>query len=76
MLRMAERLTSDPEWNLYWTDLAPANFAVDPAGKLTYIDAENVVVVDKQATKIGKQCVFYFLAHFAQGDSVSVARYQ
>lgn len=55
MLRMAERLTSDPDWSLYWTDLAAVNFAVDPAGKLTYIDAENIIVVDKQATKIANK---------------------
>ncbi|XP_045200893.2 divergent protein kinase domain 2A-like [Mercenaria mercenaria] len=55
MLKMADRLTSDPEWNLYWTDLAAGNFAVDPAGKLTYIDAENIVVVDKQASKIANK---------------------
>lgn len=52
MMKMADRLTSDPDWNLYWTDLVYNNFAVDEAGKLTYIDAENIVVVDKQATKI------------------------
>ena len=53
MLRMAERLTSDPHWSLYWTDLAYQNFAVDEAGKLLYIDAENIIVVDKEATKNG-----------------------
>jgi hypothetical protein len=66
---MADRLTSDPEWNLYWTDLSAENFAVDPAGKLTYIDAENIVVADKQATKIGtvylgRQNFFFFSSLF------------
>lgn len=55
LLKMAERMTTDPDWGLYWTDLTPANFAVDPAGKLTYIDAENIVVVDKQATKLANK---------------------
>ena len=53
MLMMAKRLTDDPEWNLYWTDLAYDNFAVDPSGKLMVIDAENIMVVDKEAVKLG-----------------------
>ncbi|KAL4220252.1 hypothetical protein ACF0H5_020659 [Mactra antiquata] len=55
MLKMAEKFSSSEDWNLYWTDLSPYNFAVDPAGKLTYIDAENIIVVDKQATKLGNK---------------------
>jgi len=53
MLKMAQKLTSDHEWNLYWTDLVYNNFAVDNAGKLMYIDTENIIVVDKEATEAG-----------------------
>lgn len=52
MVKMAQKLTEDPDFALYWTDLAYENFAVDGAGKLMVIDAEHIIVVDKQATKI------------------------
>ena len=54
MVKMAQKLTEDPDFALYWTDLAYENFAVDGAGKLMVIDAEHIIVVDKQATKIGE----------------------
>ena len=50
---MAEKLTQDENWALYWTDLDYYNFAVDPSGKLSVIDVENVIVVDRHAVKLG-----------------------
>ena len=50
---MAQKFTDNPDFALYWTDLAYENFAVDSAGKVLVIDAEHIIVVDREATKIG-----------------------
>ena len=54
LIQIAQKFTDNPDFALYWTDLAYENFAVDPAGKVIVIDAEHIIVVDKEATKIGK----------------------
>ena len=58
LLKIAEKFTNNPDFALYWTDLAYSNFAVDPAWKVIIIDAEHIIVVDRQATKIGKENQF------------------
>lgn len=52
LLQIAQKFTDNPDFALYWTDLAYDNFAVDPAGKVIVIDAEHIIVVDREATKI------------------------
>lgn len=52
LLKIAKKFTDNPDFALYWTDLAYSNFAVDPAGKVIVIDAEHIIVVDREATKI------------------------
>ena len=55
-MKIADRLTN-PGGNfaLYWTDLNYENLVVDAAGKVTVVDAENIVVVDRKAVHKGTQ---------------------
>lgn len=55
VLVMAQKMTNDPDWSLYWTDIAYDNYAVDDAMKLSVIDLENIIVVDKNAVKTAKK---------------------
>ena len=55
ILRIAEQLTHNKdEFSLYLTDVNAGNFVVDPSGKVTIVDAEDIVVVDTRAVKTGK----------------------
>ncbi|XP_076435478.1 divergent protein kinase domain 2A-like [Babylonia areolata] len=50
LLKIAEQLTNnDEDYALYITDPSWSNFGVDAAGKVRILDAENIIVVDKQA---------------------------
>lgn len=58
---MADKLTNTGgDFALYWTDLSYENFAVDSSGKVTVIDMENIIVVDRKSlhNDIGKYGVF------------------
>ncbi|KAG1678568.1 Deleted in autism protein 1 [Nymphon striatum] len=49
LMKIAEKLTNNQlNLSLYMTDVNLNNFAVSPEGHLTLIDAENIIVVDKQ----------------------------
>ncbi|ESO83900.1 hypothetical protein LOTGIDRAFT_132744 [Lottia gigantea] len=50
LMKMAILMSENKEdFILYWTDIQYENFAVDVAGKVKIIDAENIIVVDKMA---------------------------
>lgn len=50
LLQMADKLTNTGgDFALYWTDLSYENFAVDSSGKMTIIDMENIIVVDRKS---------------------------
>ncbi|XP_071798726.1 divergent protein kinase domain 2A-like [Asterias amurensis] len=52
VMRIAEKLTNnDQGYGLYMTDVSPENFAVNEKGEVFIIDAENIIVVDKQKIK-------------------------
>ncbi|CAN7996324.1 unnamed protein product [Ixodes hexagonus] len=54
LLGLAQLLTENPtEFALYLTDVSMDNFAVDATGRVTVIDVENVVVVDRKEVKEG-----------------------
>lgn len=47
LLAIAHQLTQNPTgFALYLTDVSMDNFAVDAGGKVTVVDAENIIVVD------------------------------
>lgn len=51
-MKIAERLTNHGKpYGLYWTDLSYENLVVDDAGRVTVVDVENVVVVDRTAIR-------------------------
>ncbi|KAL3846392.1 hypothetical protein ACJMK2_017389 [Sinanodonta woodiana] len=52
IMKIADKFTNNKDdFALYLTDLALENLAIDPAGKVTIVDAENIIVVDKMAVK-------------------------
>lgn len=52
IMKIAERLTNHGKpYGLYWTDLSYENLVVDDAGRVTVVDVENVVVVDRTAIR-------------------------
>lgn len=54
ILKIADQLTHNKdEFSLYFTDINSNNFVVDPSGKVTVVDAEDIVVVDTLAVKAG-----------------------
>lgn len=54
IMKIAERLTNHGKpYGLYWTDLSYENLVVDDAGRVTVVDVENVVVVDRTAIRKG-----------------------
>ena len=57
---IAEKLTSKSEFALYLTDVNYDNFAVDHSGKVTVIDLENIIVVDKLGIEARKFEPKYF----------------
>ncbi|KAH9496787.1 Divergent protein kinase domain 2A [Bulinus truncatus] len=54
LMKIAETLTSKSDFGLYLTDVNGENFAVDHSGKVTVIDLENIIVVDKLAIQAKK----------------------
>ena len=51
---MAELFTSNKEdYALYWTDVDYDNYGVRDDGKVVIVDAENILVVDKQQVRAG-----------------------
>ena len=59
VMRIAEKLTNnDQGYGLYMTDVSPENFAVNEKGEVFIIDAENIIVVDKQKIKTGLLFVY------------------
>ena len=48
-MKIADTLTTKSDFALYITDANFDNFAVDKSGKVTVIDLENIIVVDKLA---------------------------
>ncbi|CAG5118325.1 unnamed protein product [Candidula unifasciata] len=54
LLKIAEKLTTKSDFVLYLTDVSYENFAVDSSGKVTVIDLENIIVVDKLAIQARK----------------------
>ena len=56
ILKIADQLTHNKdEFSLYLTDVSGSNFVLDPSGKVTIVDAGDIVVVDTQAVKSGKK---------------------
>lgn len=56
LLDLAQLLTENPtEFALYLTDVSMDNFAVDAMGRVTVVDAENVIVVDRREVREGKK---------------------
>ena len=54
LMRIADMLTNNKaDFALYLTDVTDDNFAVNDDGKVTLIDLEDVLVVDKLAVKSG-----------------------
>lgn len=50
IMKMADKLTNAGEqFILYWTDLNFENFVVDSSGKVTLVDLEDIIVVDRDA---------------------------
>ncbi|GFS18393.1 deleted in autism protein 1 homolog [Elysia marginata] len=47
LMKIAEKLTTKSDFALYLTDVNYDNFAVDYSGKVTVVDLENIIVVDK-----------------------------
>ena len=55
IMKMADRLSNaDGDFALYWTDLDYENLAVDGSGKVTLIDMEHIVVVDRTSVQRSK----------------------
>ena len=58
-MRIADQLTHNKDdFSLYLTDLNSNNFVIDSSGKVTIVDAEDIVVVDSRAVKSGKSYIF------------------
>ena len=54
-MKIADQLTHNKEeFSLYLTDVNGNNFVVDASGKVTIVDAEDIVVVDTRAVRAGK----------------------
>ena len=54
-MKMADKLTNAGEqFILYWTDLNFENFVVDSSGKVTLVDLEDIIVVDRDAVARSK----------------------
>ena len=54
IFEMAELFTSNKEdYALYWTDVDYDNYGVRDDGKVVIVDAENILVVDKQQVRAG-----------------------
>lgn len=54
LMRIAETLTTKSDFALYLTDVNYENFAVDMSGKVTVVDLENIIVVDKLSIEARK----------------------
>lgn len=54
LMKIAEKLTTMSDFGLYLTDVNLENFVVDPSGKVTVVDLENIIVVDKLAIQAKK----------------------
>ncbi|KAK0066411.1 deleted in autism protein 1 [Biomphalaria pfeifferi] len=54
LMKIAEKLTTMSDFGLYLTDVNGENFAVDHSGRVTVVDLENIVVVDKLAIQAKK----------------------
>lgn len=55
ILKIADQLTHNKEeFSLYLTDVNGNNFVVDASGKVTIVDAEDIVVVDARAVRAAK----------------------
>ncbi|KAK3763954.1 hypothetical protein RRG08_050599 [Elysia crispata] len=54
LMKIADTLTTKSDFALYITDANFDNFAVDKSGKVTVIDLENIIVVDKLAIEARK----------------------
>lgn len=49
-MKIAEKLNNEGnQFVLYWTDLSLENLVVDSSGKVTVIDLEDIIVVDREA---------------------------
>jgi hypothetical protein len=61
-MKIAERLTNHGNpYGLYWTDLSYENLVVDEAGRVSVIDVENMVVVDRLAIQKGECKIWWWL---------------
>lgn len=50
IMKIAEKLNNEGnQFVLYWTDLSLENLVVDSSGKVTVIDLEDIIVVDREA---------------------------
>ena len=68
IMKIAERLTNHGNpYGLYWTDLSYENLVVDDAGRVTVVDVENVVVVDRTAIQRGQQTATTYTIHVVSG---------
>ncbi|CAH1781099.1 unnamed protein product, partial [Owenia fusiformis] len=54
LFKLADKMTQNADYALYWTDVSYDNLVVDSAGKLIAIDLENVIVVDKRKVEKDK----------------------
>ncbi|GFO46082.1 deleted in autism protein 1 homolog [Plakobranchus ocellatus] len=58
LMKIADTLTTKSDFALYLTDVNYENFAVDHSGKVTVIDLENIIVVDKLSIQARKPTGF------------------
>lgn len=56
-MKIADRLNNEGgQYALYWTDLNYENLVVDVVGKVTVIDLEDIIVVDREAIARSRFC--------------------